>query len=64
MLFEAAFAAMVMEEHASIMSGFQRAPVLMMRKEFGGDGAEATPGPIPNPEVKLRSGDDRRSSDR
>ena len=28
-------------------------------KEFGGDGAEGTPGTIPNPEVKLRRGDDR-----
>ena len=63
MLFEAAFAAMVMKEHASLVSGFQRASVLMTRKEFGGDGAEATPGPIPNPEVKLRSGDDRGSPD-
>ncbi len=62
MLFEAAFAAMVMKEHARLVSGFQRASVLM-RKEFGGDGAEATPGPIPNPEVKLRSGDDRGSPD-
>ena len=63
-MFEAAFAAMVMEGHASIVSGFQGASALMTRKEFGGDGAEATPGPIPNPEVKLRSGDDRRSPDR
>ena len=28
-------------------------------KEFGGDGAEGTPGTITTPEVKLRRGDDR-----
>ena len=31
----------------------------MTRREFGGDGAEGTPGTIPNPEVKLRRGEDR-----
>ena len=31
----------------------------MTRREFGGDGTEGTPGTIPNPEVKLRRGEDR-----
>ncbi len=31
----------------------------LKRKEFGGDGAEGTPGSIPNPEVKLRRGEGR-----
>ena len=49
---------------SAIGKGMLRYPVFKGRKpqdgkEFGGDGAEGTPGTIPNPEVKLRRGDDR-----
>ena len=49
---------------SAIGKGMHGYPVFKGRKpqdgkEFGGDGAEGTPGTIPNPEVKLRRGDDR-----
>ena len=43
-----------MLEHANIISSFQRTALM---KKSGGDGAVDTPVPIPNTEVKHRSGE-------
>jgi hypothetical protein len=46
-------------EHVIIVSGVQRTTEPGLKKKSGGDGAVVTPVPIPNTEVKHRSGEDR-----
>ena len=53
MLFEAAFAAMVMKEHASLISGFQGASVLRIEKSSAA--MARRPHPAPSRTRKLSS---------
>ena len=48
-------------EHVTIVSGVQRTFEPDLKKKSGGIGAVVTPVPIPNTEVKHRSGEGRPS---